>query len=50
MIEKRLTLNEDKSVCLVWGNKKQKEEIEEELLVKPLMCGKVKISVVKDAM
>ena len=47
MIEKRLTLNEDKSVCLVWGNKKQKEEIEEELMVKPLMCGKAKISVVK---
>ena len=47
MIEKRLTLNEDKLVYLVWGTKKQKEEIEEELLVKPLMCGKVKISVVK---
>ena len=46
MIEKRLTLNQDKSVCLVWGTKKQKMEIKEELEEKPLMCGKVKISLV----
>ena len=47
MMEKRLTLNEDKSVCLVWGSKVQKAMIEDELENKPLMCGEVKIKMVK---
>ena len=47
MIEKRLTLNQEKSICLVWGIKQQKKRIKEELEEKPLMCGSVMISMVK---
>ena len=36
MKEKRLHLNEDKSVCLVWGKTKQQKEIKEELKEHPL--------------
>ena len=39
MMEKRLTLNEDKSVCLVWGSMVQKAMIEDELENKPLWRG-----------
>ena len=41
MKEKRLRLNKDKSVCLVWGSAKQKKEIKEELKMNPLKCGEV---------
>ena len=47
MHQKRLTLNEDKSVCLVWGTDKQKQKIKEELEERPLMCGQVMIKMVK---
>ena len=47
MHQKRLTLNEDKSVCLVWGTDKQKQKIKEELEERPLMCGQVLIKMVK---
>ena len=47
MLEKRLTLNRDKSVCLVWGNKVHKEKVKKELEEKLLMCGDVNIKVVK---
>ena len=43
MKEKRLGLNEDKSVCLVWGTKKQQEEVKKELIERPLKCGKVTV-------
>ena len=39
MKERGLSLNKDKSVCLIIGNKKQKKEASEELKVNPLMCG-----------
>ena len=39
--EKRLSLNEDKSVCLVWGSALQKKEVKEELDKKPLKCAEV---------
>ena len=47
MLEKRLTLNRDKSVCLVWGPKAKKEMIKKELEEKPLMCGDVVIKMVE---
>ena len=37
--EKTITLNQDKTVCLVMGSDKQKEEVRRELELKPLMCG-----------
>ena len=37
--EKRLTMNKDKTVCLVMGTNKQKEEVRKQLELKPLMCG-----------
>ena len=39
MKEKRLHLNRDKSVCLLWGTKKQKNKLKEELAENPLMRG-----------
>ena len=38
-MEKTLTLNQDKTVSLVMGSDKQKEEVRRELELKPLMCG-----------
>ena len=38
--QKGLSLNEEKSVCLIIGSKKQKKRATEDLLAKPLMCGK----------
>ena len=37
--QKQLSLNEDKSVCLIIGSKKQKEKVTAELQENPLMCG-----------
>ena len=37
--QKCLSLNEDKSVCLIIGSKKQKKKATEDLLAQPLMCG-----------
>ena len=37
--EKRLTLNKDKTVCLVMGTNKQIEEVRRQLELKSLMCG-----------
>ena len=45
--EKRLTLNQDKTVCLVMGSKEQKEEVMRELELKPLMCGEFETKLVK---
>ena len=45
MREKRLCLNEDKSVCLVWGTASQQKEIQKELKERPLKCGEVTIKV-----
>ena len=39
MKQRGLSLNQDKSVCLIWGDKKQKKEASEELKITPLMCG-----------
>ena len=41
MKEKRLGLNKDKSVCLVWGSRSQQEKMKEELKEEPLKCGEV---------
>jgi hypothetical protein len=38
-----LQLNREKSVCLIIGSKKQKQEASAELLINPLMCGQVEI-------
>ena len=43
MKEKRLRLNKDKSVCLVWGSAKQKKETKTELKMSPLECGEVEM-------
>jgi hypothetical protein len=44
-VKKRgLRLNEDKSVYIVLGTKKQKEKINEELMSKPRMCGDVSMN------
>ena len=43
MKEKRLHLNRDKSVCLLWGTNKQKNKLKEELAENPLMCGEVEM-------
>ena len=43
MKEKRLGMNEDKSVCLVWGTKGQQEKVKKELTERPLKCGKVTV-------
>ena len=43
MKEKRLGLNKDKSVCLVWGTRSQQEGVKEELKEEPLKCGEVTI-------
>ena len=45
MKEKQLSLNEDKSVCLVWGSRSQQSEIKQELKERPLKCGDVTINV-----
>ena len=45
MKEKRLCLNEDKSVCLVWGTVRQQKEIRAELKERPLRCGDVTVKV-----
>jgi hypothetical protein len=37
--EKRLSLNEVKTVCLVMGTTSQKEEVRRELEARPMMCG-----------
>ena len=37
--EKRLTLNSDKTVCIVMGTPAQREVVSRELEVKPLLCG-----------
>ena len=39
--QRELSLNRSKSVCLVIGSKKQKEEVTRELEQEPLMCGQV---------
>ena len=39
MKQRGLTLNKDKSVCLVIGSKKQKQEVTRELEKQPLICG-----------
>ena len=41
MKEKRLTLNNDNSVCLVWGSSKQKKEIKKKLEMNSLKFGEV---------
>jgi hypothetical protein len=46
MAQRNLRLNEDKSVALVIGSKKQKECIRTELEARPLMCGKVVMNLV----
>ena len=44
MIKERvLKLNEKKSVCLIIGTTKQKQQITKQLKEKPLMCGDVQI-------
>ena len=43
MKEKRLGLNKDNSVCLVWGTRSQQEGVKEELKEEPLKCGEVTI-------
>ena len=37
--QRGLSLNEDKSVCLIIGTKRQKEQLTKELHSSPLMCG-----------
>ena len=44
MKEKRLCLNKDKSVCLLWGTVKQKNDIKKELKKDPLKCGEVEMT------
>ena len=39
MEERCLALNQDKTVCILMGSRKQKEEVREEMRRKPLMCG-----------
>ena len=39
MKQRGLTLNQEKSVCLILGSKNQKEKLSKDLLTKPLMCG-----------
>ena len=39
MKQRALTLNEDKSVCLLFGTKKQKKDVSSELEKQPLECG-----------
>ena len=39
--QRALKLNSKKSVCLMIGSKKQKEQFSKELKEKPLMCGQV---------
>ena len=43
MKEKRLCLNKDKSVCLLWGSARQKSNMKEELKMNPLKCGEVEM-------
>ena len=45
LTEKRLVLNEDKTVCLVWGSSEEKDKVKKELNKKPLKCGEVTIKV-----
>ena len=44
MKEKRLCLNKDKSVCLLWGTTKQKNSIKKELKKDPLKCEEVEMT------
>ena len=39
MKQRGLSLNKDKSVCLILGSKKQKQDISRELENQPLVCG-----------
>ena len=39
MKQRGLSLNNDKSVCVVIGSKKQKAEVTEEIVKNPLLCG-----------
>ena len=39
MKERALSLNQEKTVCIIIGSKKQKAEASEELKNKPLLCG-----------
>jgi hypothetical protein len=39
MKQRGLTLNEDKSVCIILGSKKQKEDASIRLEINPLICG-----------
>ena len=39
MKERGLCLNQDKSVCIIMGSKKQRKVASLELESKPLMCG-----------
>ena len=35
-----LDLNRDKTICIIMGSRKQREEISQQLIYNPLMCGK----------
>ena len=39
MKTKQLCLNRDKTVLVVIGRKEQKDQVTQELLLNPLMCG-----------
>ena len=45
--EKRWSLNQDKSVCLVMGSKRQVEEVRQELEARPLLCGEFETKMVQ---
>ena len=47
MKSKQLSLNRDKSVLVVMGKKEQKEQVAQELLMNPLMCGSFEMKVVE---
>ena len=39
MKQRGLSLNKDKSVCVIMGSKRQKKEASLEMKGKPLLCG-----------
>jgi hypothetical protein len=47
MAQRNLRLNKDKSVAMVVGSKKQKDQIRAELEARPLMCGEVEMHMVE---
>jgi hypothetical protein len=48
LAQRNLRLNEDKSVSMVIGSRKQKESIRAELEARPLMCGQVVMTLVEE--